>query len=126
MNLTAVLAFLVSLKNTLLQDVESVGATFVASEAQTALQFGTDERQILIDIKKKWTDTFHAEQAKGTDLVNSIENASTAAYQMFCSEEQDAFTKVKSGTIANLEYAAKKVGGIITGTPVGALVPATA
>lgn len=120
--LAAILAFLGSLKTTLVQDVESVGATFLASEAQVGLQFGTDERQILIDVKKKWSDTFHAEQAKeGATLVNSIENASTASYQVFCSEEQDAFTKVKSGTIANMEYAAKKLGGLITGTPVGAV-----
>lgn len=106
-------SFLAALAATLLQSAESIGGALISAWAQIALQFSSDERDILIKVKQKWLDTYNAEKAKGTDEINAIENASTAAYNEFCSDERDEFNKVKSGVIASVEYAAKRAGGAL-------------
>lgn len=114
--MTAIQTFLAALASTLLQKAESVGMTLAAALGQVFLQMGADEREILINVKQKWIDSYNAEIAKGTDILNAIENASTAAYNEFCAEEKDEFAKVKAGIIANLEYAAKQTAGLLTGS----------
>jgi hypothetical protein len=106
-------SFLAGLTATLLQAAESIGGALIAAWGQIALQFSSDERGILIKVKQKWIDTYNAEKAKGTDEINAIENASTAAYNEFCADETDEFNKVKAGVIASVEYAAKSAGGVL-------------
>jgi hypothetical protein len=110
MNLTT---FLQGLANTLLQGAESVGGALLAAFGQIFLQFTSDERSIMLKVKQKWLDTYNAAVAAKASEVDAIEQASTAAYNEFCSDESDEFNKVKSGVIANLEYAAKSTAGLL-------------
>lgn len=106
-------SFISGLLATLAQAATSVGGALISAWSQIALQFSSDERDILVKVKQKWVDTYNAEKAKGSSEIDAIENASTAAYNEFCADEKDEFNKVKAGVIASVEYAAKSAGGVL-------------
>lgn len=122
MNLSA---FLASLGAAILARLSSVGASVAASFGAIVMAFTADQRTVLADAKKMFTDTLNAGLAASKSEVNAIEDAATATFQVFCSDEKKFFGVEVSATIILMESAAKTAANIV-GTVITGGAPAAA
>ena len=105
-------AFFASLGAALLAKLSSVGASLAAGFSTIIMSFTTDQRTILLNVKQKFNDTYNAQVAAGSDTINAIENAATAAFNEFCADEKAEFSAEAGATITLLESAAKTAASI--------------
>lgn len=77
------------------QKLASIGAAVTAGFTVILAGFANDERAIIAAALALWQSKFHEARAAGKDVIESAEEATTAALNKFCSDE---FAGVPEGT----------------------------
>jgi len=109
MNIGSLLSLLA---NALLARLESIGGALAISFGTLLMGYAADERQIILDAKQFFLDTYHAKKDAGADDLNAIEEAATAALNKFCHDEENEFHKILGGVMDLMAGALKRAAGV--------------
>lgn len=109
MNLSALLS---GLATALLARLESIGGALAISFGTLLMGYASDERQIILDAKQFFLDTYHAKKTAGVADLDAIEEAATAALNKFCHDEENEFHKIVSGVMDLMAGALKRAAGV--------------
>lgn len=93
--------------------LESLGASLLASFSMLLMGYAAEERQIIADCKTFFHDTYTAKKAAGASEIDAIEQATTAALNKFAHDETSEFHKILSGIIDFAAGALKRAAGVL-------------
>lgn len=101
-----------TLRNAALNLAVSVGASLALGFSAIVAGFLSDEREVLLSVKKKFIEAYDALKASGSDEINAIEGAATAAYNEFCHDEAEVLVKEADAVITLLASSLKSAAGL--------------
>lgn len=104
--------FIAGLKMAALSALTSMGASFLSGLSVIGAGFLQDERAIGVACMKKFHDTLDAAHQAGKPEKDAIEEAATAAYNEFCSDETKEFWKECDAIITLATSSAQSAAGL--------------
>lgn len=104
--------FIAALKAALLAKLTSFGAAFMAGLSVIGMGFVADERAIGVACMAKFHDAHDAAAKAGKTELEAIEEAATAAYNEFCSDQAKEFWKECDAIITLLKSSAQSAAGL--------------
>jgi hypothetical protein len=104
--------FAAALKAAIMAKLTSFGAAFMAGLSVIGMGFLADERAIGVAVMEKFHATHDAAVAAGKSQIDAIEEAATAAYNEFCSDQTKEFWKESDAIITLLKSSAQSAAGL--------------
>lgn len=105
--LTALQSIIAPLEAYAEQKLISIGAAFVSGFTVILNGFGNDQRAIGANVIAFWQAKYNSAITAGASELDSIEQATTAAFNEFCSEEGKEFSKESDAIITLLASSVK-------------------
>lgn len=104
--------FINALKAAILAKLTSFGAAFLAGFSVIGMGFLADEKAIGVAVMEKFHATYDTSKAAGKSEIDCIEEAATAAWNEFCSDEGKEFWKEADAIITLLKSSAQSAAGL--------------
>jgi hypothetical protein len=105
-------AIIAALKAVALNAAQSIGASLAIGFSALAAGFLPAEKQILVDAKTEFYNTYDAQKTAGASELDAIENSATAALNKFGSEEGAFMVQEVRATITLLVSSLKSAAGL--------------